>query len=61
MKKIILKEVETGLLSRWTVTDLLEEINRDRSEGWEPYIVEDWREGWDAWCEGETWVIINTA
>ena len=37
----------------WTLTEILKEINRDRSEEWTDYNSEDWREGWDYWVEGE--------
>ncbi len=28
-----------------TVPEILEEINRDRSEDWRPYTKHDWRDG----------------
>ena len=46
-------EIETGRTFVWTISEILEEINRDRSEEWVDYDESDWLEGWDEWCEGE--------
>lgn len=35
----------------WDMAQLLYEINREHSEGFTPYVPEDWREGWDQWVE----------
>ena len=40
-----LKCKETGITSLWTVSEILTEINRDRSAEWEDYNRSDWREG----------------
>lgn len=42
---------------RMTLSQLLEYINQDRSEGWTDYTEEDWMEGWLEWCEGDSWTI----
>ena len=53
MSKYKVKCLETGTIYCFTVDDILDEINRDRSENFTPYTVEDWREGWSEWCEGD--------
>jgi len=40
-----LKHKATGDIVHWTVTQILKEINRDRSDDWEPYNITDWRDG----------------
>jgi hypothetical protein len=30
----------------WSLSDMLFELNRDRSADWEPYTKYDWTEGW---------------
>jgi hypothetical protein len=40
-----LKCRDTGISSLWTVSEILMEINRDRSEDWTDYDRSDWREG----------------
>jgi|TARA_R110000824_G_scaffold386236_1_gene580787 hypothetical protein len=41
----------------WSVDEILEEINRDRSGGWEDYDHSDWKEGWLEFCEGDWYTI----
>jgi len=38
-------DVEDGSIYLMTLPMILEEINRDRSEGWTNYDETDWREG----------------
>ena len=35
----------------WTIPQILEEINRDRSEDWSAYDESDWLEGWLEWVD----------
>tara|TARA_R100001015_G_C4534315_1_gene99884 strand:+ start:230 stop:469 length:240 start_codon:yes stop_codon:yes gene_type:complete len=58
-KTITVVQISTGIRSEWTVQEILNEINRDRSENWEDYTVEDWEEGWNQWCEGDIWKIVK--
>lgn len=58
-KRFILKEVETESQFDWNIYDLLEEINRDRSEQWSDYDESDWEEGWFSWCEGDIYTLIS--
>lgn len=45
--------LETQETFTWTLTEVLEEINRDRSDEWMDYNKEDWQEGWNHWIEGD--------
>ena len=53
------REVESGKVTTWSMEDVLEEINRDRSAGWEDYDHTDWREGWYEWVEGEFYTLVS--
>jgi len=53
-----IQELSTGKIMDWTIEQILEEINRDRSEGWTPYNKDDWREGWLEWCEGDYYTLL---
>jgi hypothetical protein len=44
---------ETKEVFNWTIEQILEEINRDRSEEWTPYDKSDWIEGLEEWTEYE--------
>lgn len=57
MSKYKVKCLETGTSYGFTVNDILDEINRDRSDGFTPYTLNDWREGWSEWCEGYTYAM----
>lgn len=37
----------------WTIPEILEEINRDRSDQWTDYDLSDWREGLEEFTEFE--------
>ena len=38
-----------GKIFEWTMTQILDDINRDRSSGWTDYDETDWEEGLDEW------------
>jgi hypothetical protein len=38
--------------------EILELINRDHSDDWEPYNEHDWWEGWHQWVEGDIYTLI---
>lgn len=42
-----------GRIEYWTMEQILDEINRDRSEGWIPYDEVDWKEGLAEFTEWE--------
>jgi len=49
---------ETGEVIQWSLVEILEEINRDRSCDWTDYDETDWVEGWQEWVEPlETYTI----
>lgn len=56
---IKVKDLTTQEIYEWTIEDVLEEINRDRSSEWTDYDESDWEEGWDAWCEGDVYTMIQ--
>jgi hypothetical protein len=58
--KCRVQDIETGQINEWTLAQVLEEINRDRSEEWESYDEKDWREGWDFWVEGDYYTLLDT-
>jgi hypothetical protein len=43
------KHLEDGKVFEMTLPEILEEINRDRSEAWQDYDQTDWREGLSEW------------
>lgn len=45
MTQYNLKNRETGETVSWNMTEMLEEINRDRTDQWTPYDKGDWLEG----------------
>ena len=52
-----LRDTESGEVVIWTVKQILEDINRDRSEEWIDYDETDWREGLSEF--GSTWEYIG--
>jgi hypothetical protein len=57
-KIVTLFNLEEEKMEKFTIPEILEEINRDRSDQWSPYTVEDWQEGWEEWCEGKTYKLL---
>ena len=55
----IIKDKHTGKVSEWSIDDILYEINRDTSDSWSAYTMEDWKEGWYEWVEGEYFELIE--
>ena len=53
MENIKVRDVETRKVLTWTLNQVLEEINRDRSEDWTDYDTSDWREGWRDWVQDD--------
>lgn len=56
---IILKDLSTGKLKEVSVQEILDMVNNDRSEGWENYDKNDWREGWNEWREGDSYTLVS--
>ena len=59
MTNIKVRDVETRKVLTWTLNQVLEEINRDRSEDWTDYDASDWREGWEHWVEGDGYLELE--
>jgi hypothetical protein len=53
-----IKDTETNKTFQWTLTEVLAEINRDRSGDWQDYDQTDWREGWNFWVEEEGYLTM---
>jgi hypothetical protein len=53
MQKFKLYNIETGEYATMTVPEILEEINRDRSDKWTDYDASDWQEGLSEFTEWE--------
>lgn len=58
-KYITVRERDTGLEYIWSMAEVLEEINRDRSEDWTPYNETDWREGLDEFTEFDLVYVVG--
>jgi hypothetical protein len=43
----------------WYIEDVLDEINKDRSEKWVDYTKDDWFEGWSAVCEDDIFTMLQ--
>ncbi len=56
-----IKCLSTGKIHFWNLSDVLYEINRDRSSEWTCYTVRDWREGWFDWVEGDYFSMIGVS
>ena len=55
----IIRDLETGKIFEWSLREVLHEINRDHSDEFTPYDKSDWREGWDEWCEGDLYALME--
>lgn len=53
---VLNKETDEELI--WYIEDVLDEINRDRSEKWIDYSKNDWFDGWAEWCEDDIYTIL---
>lgn len=53
MANIKIRNTETGEIHDVSLSWILEEINRDRSEEWAPYDKTDWQEGMREFTEYE--------
>lgn len=50
---MLVKDIDSGEVTEWTLDAVLTEINRDRTDDWLAYDSTDWLEGWDEWVEGQ--------
>ena len=58
-KIFVVKDLETGETSEWTIDEILAEINRDHSEEFTDYDRSDWREGWEQFAEGDYITLVD--
>lgn len=59
MVKIL--NLETQVVENWSIEEVINEINRDRTEQWQDYDSTDWRVGWAEWVEGEFYSLAEEA
>ncbi len=52
-KKYFLRNKETAKVVCWSISEILEEVNRDRSDTWSDYNEADWKDGLTNWTEYE--------
>lgn len=52
--------LETGVTKAWAIQEMLQMINRDRSEEWSDYDADDYVEGWVEWVEGDFYALRIT-
>ena len=59
-QEIIVQDPATGEKQTWTLADLLEYVNADRSGEWTDYdITDDWKHVWNEWVDPECWVLYQ--
>ena len=58
-KKIIIQDLMSKETRECSIDEILEIINRDRSEKWTDYNKKDWKEGWYERCEGDIYKIVS--
>ena len=51
-REIQITNIETEEMKVWKVSEILAELNNDRSDDWEDYGLSDWQKGWEEW-QGE--------
>jgi hypothetical protein len=51
--------IETKETELWSIDAILHEINRDRSQDWDPYNENDWIEGWKFFVEGDYYMLLD--
>jgi hypothetical protein len=57
-KTYIIRDIEYNTTFQMSLEEILQEINRDRSENWQDYDETDWREGLTEWT---TWEIVDAS
>lgn len=56
---VIIKDLYCGTIKNCSIDEILEIVNSDRSADWTDYDVTDWLEGFSAWEQGNTHVLID--
>lgn len=54
-----IQDIETGEILNWTIDEILNEINRDRSHDWSDYNQSDWKQGWLEWVDGDVYQLLE--
>jgi len=54
-----IQDIETGEILNWTIDEILNEINRDRSHDWSDYNQSDWKQGWLEWVDGNVYQLLE--
>jgi hypothetical protein len=60
MKTYKILYIEENEIHEWSLQEIIEYINADRSNEWTDYNESDWKEGWDAWVGGEGYYKLIT-
>jgi hypothetical protein len=53
--KYVIQNRETKKLRLWSIRQVVNEINRDRSDEWTPYTTSDWKQGWKEFVEADNY------
>jgi uncharacterized protein with von Willebrand factor type A (vWA) domain len=54
-----IQDIETGEILNWTIDEILNEINRERSHDWSDYNQSDWKQGWLEWVDGDVYQLLE--
>tara|TARA_R100000951_G_scaffold114120_1_gene117696 strand:- start:10755 stop:10943 length:189 start_codon:yes stop_codon:yes gene_type:complete len=60
MKTYKILYIEENEIHEWSLQEIIEYINADRSNEWTDYNESDWKEGWDEWVKGEGYYKLIT-
>jgi len=57
--KIAVHDTDTNKIEHWTLEEVIDYINADRSEDWSDYDEGDWREGWREWVDPDYYTLVE--
>lgn len=57
----VVRNTEDRRLHVWPFSQLIAEINRDRSGSWSNYTAKDWEGGWQEFVEGKEYELVSPA
>ncbi|MBK8464938.1 MAG: hypothetical protein IPL32_03830 [Chloracidobacterium sp.] len=57
----VVRNIEDRRLHVWPLSQLIAEINRDRSGSWSNYTAKDWEGGWQEFVEGKEYELVSPA
>ena len=58
-RTFVIKDLFDDVTFVWTIQQMLQEINRDRSSDWKKYDCKDFMEGWNEWVEGNFYTLVK--